>query len=228
MAAPGFGRQSWPTRREGPSVTGITHGSHIRSYLEVRHGSLTSNPPLRARRDRDGRRAGDHRRSLAARFRPGGYGARLRDRGASARPRRSSGGPRAHDSAFGPRGIRLRAGGCRGSLRYGDRDRHRRVGPRSLFGRHWRRIGGADRIDAVQRPRRRLRSRPPPKNRTHHTYISLLPVPQNTPLRRGVLLVGSGILRGDDAGGLLSVGVAIAVGAAIGLALGILVSVTTD
>jgi hypothetical protein len=44
----------------------------------------------------------------------------------------------------------------------------------------------------------------------------------------GVFCLGPGILHGDDAGGLLSVGVAIAVGAAIGLALGILVSVTTD
>ena len=58
---------------------------------------------------------------------------------------------------------------------------------------------------------------------------SLLPVPQNTPPAGGVFCLWEpGILRGDDAGGLLSVGAAIAVGAAIGLALGILVSVTTD
>ena len=66
----------------------------------------------------------------------------------------------------------------RGDLRAGDRDRHRRVGPRNLFGRRWRRPGGADRINAVQRPRRRLSGRPT-SHKTQH--ISLLPVPQSTP-----------------------------------------------
>ena len=32
----------------------ITHESHICSYLEIRHGSLTSNTPVRPRSDRDG------------------------------------------------------------------------------------------------------------------------------------------------------------------------------
>ena len=148
--------------------------------------SLTNNPLSRPRRDRDGRRAGDHGRAAAARLRPGGcrrsrfaIGALLLGLALQAAgPRRTV--PLSAHAGFD---YMLAAVAAVAGLAIGVATGE--WGPRNLFGRRWRRPGGVDRINAVQRPRRRLR-RPAYLPNTHtHIYLSSL-YPETPRQVRGV------------------------------------------